>query len=49
MNMNEGPKDGAKGGEIEGRRWEWVGQEVGVGRVGESGGGKIVTTVFERQ
>ena len=22
MNMNEGPKDGAKGGEIEGRRWE---------------------------
>ena len=47
MNMNEGPMDGAKGGGIEGvglRGWE-----VGVGRAGESGSGKMETTVFKHQ
>ena len=26
MNMNEGPMEKAKGGRIEGGRWEWVRQ-----------------------
>ena len=42
MNMNEGPLDGAKWG------WDW-GWEVGMGRVGESGGRKMETTVFIHQ
>ena len=42
MNMNEGPTDGAKGG------WD-CGWEVGIGRAGESSGGKMETTVFEHQ
>ena len=40
--MYEGPKDKAKGGKDKG-------QEVGVVEVGESGGGKMETTVFEQQ
>ena len=42
MNMYEGPMDRAK------RGWDsrW---EVGVGRAGESGGGKMETTVLEHQ
>ena len=40
--MYEGPMDRAKGG------WDW-GWDVGVGRVGGSGGGKMGTTVFKHQ
>ena len=40
--MYVGPMDGAKG------EWDW-GWEVGMGRVGKSGGGKMETTVFEQQ
>ena len=40
--MNEGPIDGVK--------VEWdCGWEVGVGKAGESGGGKMETTVFKHQ
>ena len=41
MNMTVGPMDGAKEG--------WEGWEVSVGRAGESGGGKMETTVFEHK
>ena len=41
-NMYKGPMDKAK----EGKDGGW---EVGLGRVGESGGGKMETTVFEQQ
>ena len=40
MNMYKGPMDKAKGG----LDWEW---EVEVGKAGQSGGGKMETTVFE--
>ena len=42
MNMNEGSMDDDKG------EWNW-GWEVGVGRAGESGSGKMETIVFEHQ
>ena len=42
MNMYQGLMDIAKGA------WDW-GWEEGVVRVGESGGGKMETTVFEHQ
>ena len=42
MNMYVGPMDGAKG------EWDW-GWEVGMGRVGKSGGGKMETTISEHQ
>ena len=41
-NNYKGPMDKAEGGRIEGDRWGWVGW-------GESGGGKMETTLLEQQ